>query len=163
LGKGEHTGRTHTTESRHRTMQAYKKYQRVNVSTADPLRIVIMLYEGAIKYLNQARRLLEEDGPESGQRIGRTLEIVNYLRNSLDHEQGGQISINLQRLYDYLQDILNEANIHRNGEKIDEAISLFQTLLEGWRGIIAGQPAETETVGGEDDIKMPPGGLSMVG
>jgi flagellar protein FliS len=149
-------------------MQPYKKYQQVNISTADPLRIVIMLYEGAIKNLNQALRRLEDNPKEAGERIGRTMDILNYLRNSLNHEKGGEISVNLERLYEYMRDILNEANIHRDHTKVREAIALLQTLLEGWRGLLSGQTTEHEStaqaqihtpVSGD----LPTGGLSMVG
>jgi flagellar protein FliS len=137
-------------------MQAHQHYQRVNISTADPLRIVIMLYEGAIKNLNQALRLLDANVAEAGARIGRALEIIHYLHNALDHEKGGDIAANLQRLYDYLRDILNEANIRHDHAKIREAIALLQTLLEGWRGILSGQTTE-------QDADLSSGGLSLVG
>lgn len=151
-------------------MQAYQKYQRVNISTADPLRIVIMLYEGSIKFLNQALRTADTDFTAAGQSIGRALDIVNYLRNSLDHEKGGEIADNLLRLYDYVRDVLNDANIHHDSEKIQEAITLLQTLLDGWRGILVsgvqapnhnGAPSAEIITHDANDISS--SGLSMVG
>jgi flagellar protein FliS len=124
-------------------MHAYQKfqknYQRVEIQTADPLKIVVLLYEGAIKNLNQATRLMADDRTAACARIGKTQDIVNYLRNSLDHAQGGEIAFNLERLYEYVRDLLNDATIHADCAKVKEAVSLLQTLLEGWRGISTGQ------------------------
>jgi flagellar protein FliS len=124
--------------------QGYQNYRRVEVSTADPLRIVVLLYEGAIKNLNQALRLLETDPETASARLTRTLDIINYLRSALDHEQGGEISANLERLYEYMRDRLSEANIHHDTGKIQEVIGLLQVLLEGWHGISGTQTAQDE-------------------
>jgi flagellar secretion chaperone FliS len=110
-------------------------YQRVEITTADPIRIVVLLYEGAIRNLNQACRLMGEDNETASMRISRALDILNYLRNALDHQKGGEIAANLERLYEYMRDLLSEANIRRDTDKIKEVITLLQTLLDGWRGI----------------------------
>lgn len=155
-------------------MHAYQKfqknYQKVEIQTADPLRIVVLLYEGAIKNLNQATRLMEEDRATACTRIGKTQDIVNYLRNSLDHAQGGEVAFNLERLYQYIRDLLNDATIHADVAKVREAVGLLQTLLEGWRGISTNS---TQT-GMEAEMTLPQApepratgtagaGISMVG
>lgn len=116
-------------------MRPYQKYQQVNITTADPLQIVVLLYEGAIKNLNQWLLLTGTDDELASARLIRTQEIINYLRVSLDHAQGGEIAFNLERLYDYMRDRLNEANLNRDRGKVQEVINLLQTLLEGWHGI----------------------------
>ena len=113
----------------------FQTYQRMAVSTADPLRIVVLLYEGAIKNLNQALPLIGPNPEQAAGRIARTLEIINYLRSALDHDKGGEIATNLERLYDYMRDVIAEANIQRDAGRLREVIGLLQTLLEGWRGI----------------------------
>jgi flagellar protein FliS len=115
--------------------QPFQTYQRMAVSTADPLRIVMLLYEGAIKNLNQAATLLDRDAETASARISRTLEILNYLRSVLDHEKGGEIAFNLERLYEYMRDTLAQANIQKDEGRLREVVGLLQTLLEGWRGI----------------------------
>lgn len=123
----------------------YKNYQVTEIKTSDPVRIVVLLYEGAIKNLNQAIVYIDENKqPLATARISKTQEIVNYLRNTLDFEQGGEISVNLDRLYDYISRQLTEAQIKRDLDKIKEVIGLLQTLLEGWQGIAAGQTAGLE-------------------
>jgi flagellar protein FliS len=148
-------------------MKSYQKnYQRVEIATADPVRIVVLLYEGAIRNLNIAARNIETDKELASAKICRTLEIVNYLRNALDHEQGGEISLNLQRLYEYMRDQLNEANIHSDASKLAEVVNLLQILLEGWRGISANQTATPEAAIGSSLHAPAPDqavGLSMMG
>lgn len=116
-------------------MRPYQKYQQVKITTADPLQIVVLLYEGAIKNLNQWLSLIGSDDELASARLVRTQEIINYLRTVLDHQQGGEIADNLERLYNYMRDRLGEANLHRDRDKVQEVIGLLQTLLEGWHGI----------------------------
>lgn len=116
-------------------MRPYQKYQQVKITTADPLQIVVLLYEGAIKNLNQWLSLVGSDDELASARLVRTQEIINYLRTVLDHQQGGDIADNLERLYNYMRDRLSEANLHRDRDKVQEVIGLLQTLLEGWHGI----------------------------
>jgi flagellar secretion chaperone FliS len=121
-------------------MHAYQKqqrhYQKVEISTADPMKIVVLLYEGAIKNLNQAvHRIDSGDNDAASAKIIRTQDILNYLRNSLDHQRGGEISLNLERLYEYMRDTLNEAAIRADSAKLREVTALLQTLLEGWRAV----------------------------
>ncbi len=126
-------------------MRPYQAYQQMNVSTADPLRIVILLYEGAIKNLNQAASLFGEDDAVASARIGRTLDILHYLQTALDRRQGGDIAANLAKLYEYMRDRLNEANIQRDRDKLAEVTRLLQTLLEGWNGIAQSQVISSDT------------------
>lgn len=116
-------------------MRPYQMYQQVKITTADPLQIVVLLYEGAIKNLNQWLMLIDTDVDTASARLMRTQEIINYLRASLDHSHGGEIAFNLERLYNYMRDRLIEANLQRDRAKVQEVIGLLQTLLEGWHGI----------------------------
>lgn len=141
-------------------MRPYQNYQRIDVSTAEPIKIVILLYEGAIKNLNIATRVLPTDADEASVKINKTLAIINYLRNALDHEQGGEISANLERLYDYMRDRLAEANIRKESDKLGEVIGLLQILLEGWRGVASN--ASTMTAGDIGDMAPSASRLSMV-
>lgn len=151
-------------------MRPHQSYQKVNVSTADPVRIIVLLYEGAIKNLNQAIRAIDGDRELMSAKITRTLDIINYLRNALDHEKGGEIAGNLERLYEYMRDVLSQANIHPDAAKMEHVISLLQTVLEGWRGIVANQTADGEAAADPAAAEAPqapppprPANLSMVG
>lgn len=165
-------------------MRPHQSYKRVGISTSDPVKIVVLLYEGAIRNLAQAVENIGGDTALVSAKLVRTLEIINYLRTSLDHDKGGEISVNLERLYEYMRDQLSYANIELEDggrEKIIEVMDLLQTLLEGWRGV-SGTPAAAQALApapvepaprpalaptpsaGEDDAPPPSlGGLSMVG
>lgn len=122
--------------------QSYQKYQVTEIKTSDPVRIVVLLYEGAIKNLNQTIRLWKSDNAAAASaKLLKTQEIIRYLSSTLDFEKGGEISQNLARLYDYMRDQLNEANINKDEALTEGVIALLQTLLDGWQGI-AGQQAE---------------------
>ena len=124
----------------------YQAYQRISVSTADPVRVVIMLYEGAIKNLHQAiEHFRTSNNDRASERINKTLDIIHYLRSSLDHDQGGEIAANLEGVYDFVRDNLALANIQTDVELINEAIGVLQTLLEGWRGIVLSDVAKPDS------------------
>lgn len=146
-------------------MRPHQSYQKVCVSTADPVRIVVLLYEGAIKNLNQAIRMVGQDHETLSAKIIRTQDIINYLRSCLDFEQGGEIAINLDRLYDYMRDALAKINLHPDVDKLQHVISLLQTLLEGWRGIVSNQTTECDAVAEQGGVPAAPQplNLSMVG
>lgn len=135
-------------------MRPYQNYQHIDVSTAEPLRIIVLLYEGAIKNLNQAARLFPTDANTASARLNKALDIINYLRNSLDFEQGGDVAFNLGRLYEYMRDVLAHANISRDVEKIQEVIGLLQTLLEGWRGIATNHTTLTDSTDPANAVKV---------
>ncbi len=137
-------------------MRPHKMYQQVGITTADPLRLIVMLYEGAIRNLNQWQRLIDQDPGEASARLTRTLEIINYLRAALDREKGGEIALNLERLYEYMRDRLADANISNDRDKVAEVIRLLQTLLDGWHGIASSQGHVTP-------VPTEPLNLSMVG
>lgn len=142
----------------------YENYQRVDISTSDPVRVVIMLYEGAIRYLNQAAKLFDRDNEAATAKLIRALQIVNYLRNCLDFDKGGDVANNLERLYIYMRDVLSEANIQRDKEKIREVVNLMQTILDGWREIWSNQ-TDTDVDPATISPTSPPAeiNLSMMG
>ncbi len=125
-------------------MRPYQNYRRVEISTADPTHIIVLLYEGAIKNLNQAIQLHRTEREQALAKLTRTMDIINYLRDSLDHEKGGEIAQNIHRLYDYARDRLNETIIQFSEDPINEVINLLQILVEGWRGITAPATSDPE-------------------
>lgn len=142
--------------------KAYQQYQRVTLATADPTKIIVLLYEGAIRYLNQgAEHFSAGRNTEGGERLKRALDIVHYLYNSLDFENGGEISENLARLYDFVRDTISGANISADVDAIREAIDVLRPLLEGWQGIAAQANPLPESPPVEPPADAP--GISMMG
>ena len=105
----------------------------MEIKTATPEMVIVKLYEGALRFLRQAR-----DHQESGQVAGRAtaiakaLAIVNELQQSLNLEAGGDIARNLDSLYFYVTDRLLEANVRGTVQPIDEASGVLSTLNDAW-------------------------------
>ena len=120
--------------------QAAATYQRNAVMTASPEKLVKMLYDGALKNLEQARTGLEDPATARTQEVGNALSkamgIIGELRASLDHAAGGDISRNLDSLYEFSLDQLSQANLQRTIDGVNATIQVMRTLKEGWDGIV---------------------------
>lgn len=125
---------------------ALAEYRRINTQTgvldADPHRLIHLLLDGAIDRIAQARgALLTENRVGLGEALGKVLGIIGGLQGCLDHEQGGTVAADLDRLYDYMSRRLMD--VHRDGgvEVLDEVSGLLGTIRSGWEQIRE-QPAE---------------------
>ncbi|MCK5942140.1 MAG: flagellar export chaperone FliS [Planctomycetes bacterium] len=120
--------------------QAAATYQRNAVMTASPEKLVKMLYDGAIKNLEKARAGLEDPTTARSQEVGNALSkamgIIGELRASLDHAAGGDISRNLDSLYEFSLDQLSKANLQRDVDGVIATLQVVRTLKEGWDGIV---------------------------
>lgn len=120
--------------------QAAATYQRNAVMTASPEKLVTMLYDGALKYLEQARVGLTDEQTARSQEVGKALSkamgIIGELRASLDHAAGGDIAQNLDSLYDFTLDQLGKSNLERTVAGVDATLEVMRTLKEGWDGIV---------------------------
>ena len=121
---------------------AYSAYQKNNVTTASQGRLVVLLYEGAVKNLTGAVNLFESDGSLKASNIegfGKFLQkaqaIITELQVSLDMEKGGDIAKNLMALYIFFNEQLLDASIKRDKEKINSVIKMLNDLLESWRTV----------------------------
>lgn len=115
-----------------------KHYKQTQVTTATPGQVLIMLYEGAIQNLKKATKALEQGNrSDKGKYIGKAHDIINELNNSLDHEVGGEITKELERLYNFMITQLIKANIENLNEPLLAVQKNLETLLEGWRVAVA--------------------------
>jgi flagellar protein FliS len=114
-------------------LNPYAQYQSTQVNSASPEKILIMLYEGAIKFSRMALdRLEKNDIAGKGKYIGKTLAIVSELMSTLNHEVGGEISLNLERLYIYLVDELSRANMNNSVNSLENVIRILDVLSGTW-------------------------------
>ena len=74
------------------------------------------------------------DRATQGERIGKAIDIIASLDAYLDHEQGAEVSKNLESLYDYMVRSLFDANAQKSPEKLDEVLSLLEEIRSGWAG-----------------------------
>ena len=92
-----------------------------------------MLYEGAIKFAKKSIiHIQNKEIPEKGIAIGRLQDIINELNNSLNHEVGGEISRNLEGLYNFMIEQTTEANINNDTAPLENCLQLLNTLYDGW-------------------------------
>jgi len=123
-------------------MKELLAYKENRVTTQTPGRIVVMLYEGAIKFLKQALVELEEGKfIEKGKSISRAVDIIQELNVTLNMDAGGEIAENLRRLYAFMSERLFQANIRKDVGMIRETIKLLEELNEGWKVAASGQTA----------------------
>lgn len=117
-------------------MNGFNVYQETAISTQSRGRLIVMLYDGAIKFLRQALEDLRRgDMAAKGRHIGKAQDILFELNTVLDMEKGGQIAQNLRALYNFMQRHLTQANIRKDAKMIEEVISLLEELNQGWRAI----------------------------
>lgn len=109
----------------------YAKYQQNQVQTANPEKLIILLYEGAIKFLGQAKVAVEQkEYDKANNYIGRTQDIISELMTSLNMEF--EIAKNLYSLYDYLFHRLIQANVKKDITIIKEVQDMMSELKETW-------------------------------
>lgn len=117
-----------------RQAETYKKNQ---IETATPEEILIMLYEGAIRFLLIAKKADEEKNLEKySKNIIKAQHIIQEFMNSLDLEIGGEMAVNLYRLYDYLHYRLVQGNIKRDVAMLDEVLDHLRKLKGTWEEAI---------------------------
>jgi flagellar protein FliS len=113
--------------------QAYQKYKKTSVESASKEKILLMLYEGAIKHCKLAVKAIDEKKiADRGLNIGKAYDIIMELNNTLDHKIGGDLARNLEQLYMFMTDQLTQANIKADQEALKTVIKLLETLYDGW-------------------------------
>ena len=118
-------------------MQHADSYRETAIATQNGGQLVLMLYDGAIKFLRLAVTELEKGNfVGKGQYISKAQAIITELNTVLDMESGGEISRNLRSLYMFMLRHLTRANIDRDGKALLDVIAELETLNEGWRGIV---------------------------
>jgi flagellar protein FliS len=117
-------------------MRGINVYQENAVVTQTRGRLVVLLYEGAIKFLRLSEKeLAAGDYAAKGEYINKALAILNELDGCLDMDAGGEIAQNLRKLYQFMIRHLVQANINRDPRRIQEVIKCLEDLCEGWKAI----------------------------
>lgn len=119
------------------TAYAQNAYTSTMVSTtANPLDLIIQLYDGAISRLNKAAFYMNQgDVSQKVHYISRTMAIIEELLASLDMEAGGEVAENLQGLYIYMLKELTIANATNDADKVKHVEGLLRELASAWRQI----------------------------
>ena len=111
-------------------------YQEVAVQTSSPSKLVVMLYEGAIRFLNQSITAIEaKDLNLKRQSIDRAVAVIQHLQSTLDMTQGKEVAAELDRLYTYITSRILDGSGKLEVAPLQEAIKLLTTLLTGWEEV----------------------------
>lgn len=124
----------------------YQRYRQTRVETAGPLKLIIMMYEGALRFINLAKKAIEErDFMSANASLQRAQAIIDELNFSLNME-AGEIAVNLRQLYDFINSKLIEANIKKDAGILDQVSVLLNDLKSAWVEL---QNSKREAVAGE--------------
>jgi flagellar protein FliS len=114
-------------------------YKEQSILTATPGQLVVILYDGCLRFLHQAAHAMRDgDTGAAGNRLSRAEAIIDELLTSLDLEQGGVIASRLQGIYVFCTRHLVEARIDRDAAKIEQVSELLGELRESWAQVAAG-------------------------
>lgn len=120
--------------------KGYAAYQNTNIKTASQGKLVVLLYEAAVKNLKNAESLIDEENkikPSNMEKFGKFLQkaqaIITELQVSLDMEKGGEIAKNLMSLYIYFNQELISVNINHDKTKLEYIEQQMSELLKAWR------------------------------
>lgn len=128
-----------------------KEYRKNQIETATPEKILILLYDGAIQYLNKAKLGLEQDDqPQFHSNLLGCEKIILEFMNTLDMEAGGSLAENLYRLYQYLYSTLVKTGISKEVKGMDEVLKHLTGLRETWQKAIEISNAEKKAALMED-------------
>ncbi len=127
------------------------------MQTSSPTRLVVMLYEGALRFLQQSISAIQsKDLDRKRQAVDRAVAVIQHLQGTLDMDRGGEIAAELDRLYTYIHSKILEGSTKLQIAAFEEAIKLLTVLLSSWEEaarkeeqhavpttLLAGQAADT--------------------
>jgi flagellar protein FliS len=112
---------------------AVARYGAVKVTTASPAAILVMLYDGLLRFCREAHGAMTAgDRRKAGQAISRAQAILQHLLGSLDFSKSQQLCERLQGVYLFCVNHLLRANIEQNPQKIDDVVRMLSPLRDAW-------------------------------
>src|SRR5882672_12490524 len=132
-----------------KSLNPWQSYRKVAAQTAPPGQLVLMLYDGAIRFLHGAQSGFSKDDPaESNSLINnnilRAQQIIRELNYCLNMDLGGELAVQLRRLYDYFDRRLQESNTKKEPSGIVEVIDRLSELRDAWAAMLEGDIQVTE-------------------
>lgn len=123
-------------------LNPWQSYRQIATQTASPAQLVLMLYDGAIRFLEQARQGFKEEDPLAfnqtiNNNVIRAQAIINELNYSLDMQAGQEFSRTMRGLYDYMDRKLQDSNQHKAVAGIEEVIRRLTVLRDAWSEMMA--------------------------
>lgn len=114
---------------------AYSQYNNSKVLTASPAELTLMLYEGAIKFVNIAESAIDQKNIQKAHdNIIKTQRIIDYLRQTLDMKY--PVAKDFERIYVYLAERLIEANYKKDKEILEEVNTHLRAVRDNWKEVM---------------------------
>jgi len=111
----------------------YAQYRQNSVETASPTRLVVMLYDGAVRFLSQGLAAMQAgQHVQQSILIGKAQAIIAHLHDTLDTEIGSAFAQSLAKIYTALLATLTQANIEDSPKPVENAIEILRELRETW-------------------------------
>ncbi len=151
--------------------QGLKDYKEMAILSAKPERLILMLYDGALRFLRQAIKGLEEKNLEfAHNNLIRTQNILTELIASLNFDKGGEIAFNLLRIYECMHYTLVQANVKKTPEPARKIYEQIKTLRDSWDAALKNQKKASGDSGGDkkdsetpDSEKVPKKSIELKG
>ena len=126
----------------------WNSYRQISAHTASPGQLVLMLYDGAIRFLEKSLSGFDMDDPlDFNQTISNNLlraqSIINELSGTLNLDQGGELAHTLRRLYSYMDDRLMESNLSKTPEGIRDTVRRLTVLRDAWQEMLQRRTVES--------------------
>lgn len=121
-----------------------QSYRQIATQTASPGQLVLMLYDGAIRFLDRALDGFEREDPlqfnqSIHNNIVRAQAIIHELDLSLNMHDGGEFAVTLRRLYNYFDDRLQESNHHKRDDGIRDVLRRLTIVRDAWAEMLHNQ------------------------
>jgi len=114
--------------------KALNSYNQMNINIDRPEKLILMLYEGALRFANFAKKAIRENSVENKAKyIIKVSNIFIELINSLDFEKGGDVAYYLNGLYTHQLKLLAKANLENDEKYLDDVIRVLKGLIEAWK------------------------------
>lgn len=122
----------------------WKSYRQIATQTAPPGQLVLMLYEGAIRFLERGLAGFDLQDPAEANmtvhnNLQRAVDIIRELNVSLNMEQGGEFASTLRRLYEYFDRRIWESNMQKQPDGVKEVIRHISVLRDAWASMLSGR------------------------
>ncbi len=113
-----------------------KTYQQMHVSGLNQKELIVMLYSGALKFIEEGKQIIHtNDIPGIHDKLNRARNIFIHLLATLDLERGGELAQKLSSLYAYFIEKITVANVTKKEKDLDEIIPLIQSIKESWENL----------------------------
>jgi len=116
-------------------------YRQTMVQSRSPLELVVMLYDGALRFLKETEDAMRRgDLIAKRDALSKSFAILSELQSTLNVDQGGQTAESLDSLYIYMSNRLTEANVQKNPAPVQEVITLLSGLRDAWAAVAQAPP-----------------------